>query len=66
MPYTAIGSWIRACRKARGWNQTQVGEMLGVSQGRVSAYETGKDVPTAEELRTLETEIDHGDDERPS
>ncbi len=58
MPNNAIGSWIRASRKAQDWNQTQVGEMLGVSQVRVSAYETGKHVPTAEEIRTLEIAFD--------
>ncbi len=49
-----IGTWIRGSRKARNWNQTQVGLMLGVSQVRVSQWETGKLAPTAEELRKLE------------
>ncbi len=53
-----IGSWIRDARKARRWNQTQVGMMLGVSQVRVSQWETGNDAPSAEELRNLEIAFD--------
>ena len=49
-----IGSWIRESRKVCNWNQTQVGQVVGVSQVRVSQWETGKSTPNDEELRMLE------------
>ncbi len=49
-----LGSWIRRGRKSRRWTQAAVGKMLGVSQARVSLWETGKDKPDGEELRQLE------------
>jgi type I restriction enzyme M protein len=49
-----LREWIRDSRKAKGWTQTQVGLMLGVSQARVSQWETGKDSPGDDELSQLE------------
>ena len=38
---------IRDLREDRGWNQTQVAKMLGMSQTGYSKYETGEnDIPT--------------------
>lgn len=42
----STGDWIRQERKARGWNQTELGERLGVSQVQVSQWETGKSQPS--------------------
>ncbi len=32
MSNNRVGTWVRESRKARGWNQTQVGTMAGVSR----------------------------------
>ena len=39
--YTTIGRRIAQLRKARGIRQTEMAEHLGVTQGKVSAYERG-------------------------
>ena len=36
-----IGTRIRQARLAKGFTQTQLGEKLGVSKGRISQYESG-------------------------
>lgn len=36
-----IGSMIRTWRKARGWNQTRLGAVLGISCQQIQKYETG-------------------------
>ncbi|MCP3963943.1 MAG: type I restriction-modification system subunit M [bacterium] len=54
MSSNRVGVWIRDSRKAQGWNQTQVGTIVGVSQGRVSQWERGQTSPSDEELRILE------------
>lgn len=41
-PYVEIGHRIAELRKARGIRQVELAEQLGVSQGNVSDYETGK------------------------
>lgn len=39
---------IRELREEKGWNQTQVAKILGMSQTGYSKYETGEnDIPTA-------------------
>jgi transcriptional regulator with XRE-family HTH domain len=38
------GALLKKLRKNRGWNQTQMAEFLGCSQGRVSRFELGADI----------------------
>lgn len=40
--YTALGKRIAELRKAQGLTQTQVGEILGISQKTLAHYEGGK------------------------
>jgi type I restriction enzyme M protein len=44
-PPSALGAWIRAGRKARGWTQAELGERLAASQATISQWETGKITP---------------------
>lgn len=37
---------LRAERKDRHWTQTELGAQVGVSQGDVSEFETGRRIPT--------------------
>lgn len=39
---------VAALREAKGWNQTQFAELLGVSVPAVSQYESGSLQPSAE------------------
>lgn len=39
---TAIGSRLRRIREDRGLTQVEVAERVGVTQGQVSEYETGR------------------------
>ena len=49
MDYTIIGDRIRKIRKANGnLNQTQFGQIIGVSQDNVSLWERGKTAPTVD------------------
>ena len=53
-----IGNRIRAARLAKGLNQEQLGEKLGVSFQAVSSWETGKFIPDAEHLPELSRVLD--------
>lgn len=49
MDYTIIGDRIRKIRKANGdLNQTQFGQMIGVSQDNVSLWERGQTAPSVD------------------
>lgn len=39
--YARLQRLIKECRRARGWNQTELGDMVGVSQHTVSCWESG-------------------------
>lgn len=41
-----IGKWVKECRAAAGITQTQLGDMLNVTKGNVSAWETNKHEPS--------------------
>lgn len=51
---TSFGGWIRSQRKSAGLNQTQLGELLGLTQAQVSQLETGKQQPDSKLLGSLE------------
>jgi transcriptional regulator with XRE-family HTH domain len=43
---THVGQLIKQYRLAAGWNQSDLGEALGVPQGTISKVEGGKSEPT--------------------
>lgn len=46
--------WIRNGRRGNGWSQADLGKQMGVSQVQVSLWETGKAVPTADQIARLQ------------
>lgn len=49
----SIGQKVRQLRQDRRWTQTQLAELLGLSQNRLSEVEHGKGSLTAEQLLTI-------------
>ena len=49
-----VSSWLSSARKAKGISQAEVAEHAGVSQARVSQWETGKAEPPTELISKLE------------
>lgn len=47
-----LGQLLRAARKTKGLSQTELGQMLGLSQGRVSALELNPKALSLEQLMT--------------
>lgn len=45
MDQIKIGRFIAACRKQKGWTQSQLAEKLGITDKAVSKWETGKSMP---------------------
>lgn len=52
-PMPTVAEMIDALRQ-RGMNQTRLADRLGVSQGLISAWKTGRSQPGADKLRLLE------------
>lgn len=52
-----IPETLRSRRKAKGLSQIKLAEVLGVSVKKISAWEHGKSVPTAEEQKKLDAFI---------
>jgi len=48
-----LGNRVRALRKARGWTQVEMAEMLGVDRSYLSEIETGKKDPSLRVLKTI-------------
>lgn len=48
-----IGAFIREIRSSRGMTQQELAEVSGIDQPNLSAYETGRRVPTADTLNRL-------------
>ena len=44
---------IEHCRKKAGLTQVQLADLLGVSQANISAWEKGKDFPSADKLPNI-------------
>jgi type I restriction enzyme M protein len=55
-----FSEWLRGRRKAIGWNQTQAGETLGVSQAVISQWETGKAEPDNEAQQWIREKLGEG------
>jgi len=58
----SIGARIVSFRQARGWNQFDLADRLGVSRDRLAKWESGCHVPPAEALlilsRVFEVSVD--------
>lgn len=50
MDHATIGEWIAAARASRQWNQTRLGDEIGVGKANVSHWETGKHEPSLAQL----------------
>ena len=53
MDQLKIGTFISKLRKEKQLTQTQLGEILGVSQKTVSRWETGKNMPDISEASCI-------------
>ena len=51
---TNIGEWLKTARKEAGLSQTKLGALVGVSQVKVSQWETGKAEPTDDQVKMLQ------------
>jgi transcriptional regulator with XRE-family HTH domain len=49
----AMGLVVSDHRKARGWNQTELGAKLGWSQRKVSEMESGRQPPHLDEIEAI-------------
>lgn len=48
-----IKDWIKAARKHKGWNQAQLGDVVGRTKGNVGHWETGKHTPSLEQIAAV-------------
>lgn len=53
-----LGQVIRHYRKERKLTQTRLAQALGVSQGLISFWESGRDEPSIEMLRQLASTLE--------
>ena len=49
-----IGRFISHCRKEKGLTQTQLAEILGVSDKSISRWETGKTLPNFKTMKRID------------
>ncbi len=54
-PGAHLGHWIRASRKSVRWTQAALGQLLGVSQAKISLWERGSSTPSEEEREWLDS-----------
>lgn len=57
MVVTALGSYIKAARKAAGLSQEELEGRIRFSQASISMWETGQAVPTALAMAELDREL---------
>ena len=48
-----IKDWIKAARQMKGWNQTQLGDVVGRTKGNIGHWETGKHTPSLEQIAAI-------------
>lgn len=48
-----IKDWIKAARQLKGWNQTQLGDVVGRTKGNIGHWETGKHMPSLEQIAAI-------------
>lgn len=53
---SALATYIRSARKAKGLSQEQIGSALGVTKGNVSAWENDRHEPSISQLKKLALE----------
>lgn len=54
---------LKEARIQTGWSQTELAEKIGVSQGKISNWETGKGDPDSKQLKDLHAVLDLGQSE---
>lgn len=53
-----VGDMIRKYRKAKGYSQEQLARKLGITQGAVSQWESGKTMPEGAYVQALSVALD--------
>jgi SOS-response transcriptional repressor LexA len=48
-----IKDWIKAARQLKGWNQTQLGDVVGRTKGNIGHWETGKHTPSIDQIAAI-------------
>ena len=48
-----IKDWVKAARQLKGWNQTQLGDVVGRTKGNIGHWETGKHTPSLEQIAAI-------------
>lgn len=48
-----IKDWVKAARKHKDWNQTQLGDVVGRTKGNIGHWETGKHTPSIEQIAAI-------------
>jgi transcriptional regulator with XRE-family HTH domain len=56
-PYGTLGGAIRHFRNERKFTQSQLAERIGVTQGNIAHYESGRITPPLKVLKKLSTEL---------
>lgn len=54
---------LKALRVVEGFNQTEFAKALGVTQTTVSAWETGRSIPSAENIKKIAEVLDKPTDD---
>ena len=55
-----IGERIKKARKNKGWSQSELGQVLGVSQQMIAQFENSKRRPKLETLDKIASALDVG------
>lgn len=55
---SCIGKNIRTARRARGFSQEQLAQIIGVKKATISRYENGNREPRNEQLKAIATALD--------
>ena len=50
---SSIGENIRAARRAHGWSQEKLAQLVGVKKATISRYENGSREPRSEQLKEI-------------
>jgi phage repressor protein C with HTH and peptisase S24 domain len=54
-----LKEWIKEARQKMGWTQERLGELLGVTKGNVSGWETGRHEPSSYQLLKISMATGH-------
>jgi transcriptional regulator with XRE-family HTH domain len=53
-----IGRRIAQARRDKGWSQRELGDALGISEGQISRYETGRVTPHRARYEAIANALD--------